>query len=906
MVAELKLPTRSYRYYPLEELVEAGLARRLDKMPFSVKVLLENLYRHLGNGVVTEREVRAMGFWGDGQALVEEIPFYPSRVILQDFTGVPLIVDLAAMRCVAKRLGRDPRLINPQVPVHLVVDHSIQVDYTRVPDSFKLNLELEYRRNRERYKLLKWAQCVFNNFRVVPPGTGIVHQVNLEYLATVVDDRVVDGVVTAFPDTLLGTDSHTPMVNGIGVLGWGVGGIEAESVMLGEPYYIAIPEVVGVRLTGELRHGVTATDLVLHVTELLRRRGVVGKFVEFFGPGLASLTVPDRATVANMAPEYGAMTGFFPVDAHTIAYLRLTGRGDDRVRLVEEYTRAQGLFLDDYEWRGSYTEVIELDLSDVETSLAGPANPEDRLSMSDLKRVVRDYIRRVRGVAGSESTVGRWEGEGGATHPQWERREVEVVLDGEAFKLGDGSLVIAAITSCTNTSNPTVMVGAGLLAKKAVERGLKVPGYVKTSLAPGSQVVFEYLKSSGLYRYLEELGFALVGYGCTTCIGNSGPLPAPVSEAIERHGLVAFSVLSGNRNFEGRIHPQVRGNFLASPMLVVAYAIAGRVDVDLSVEPLGHDREGRPVYLRDVWPDMREVGEVIESHLSPELFRKKYATVFEGDEGWKSLEAPAGDLYEWDPGSTYLREPPFFEDFTLTYREPEDVVGARVLVLLGDRVTTDHISPAGAILPGSPAGDYLKSLGVRPEEFDTYGARRGNHEVMIRGTFANVRLKNLLVPAREGWWTRHLPSGEVMSIYDAATRYMREGTPLIILAGKQYGAGSSRDWAAKGVRLLGVRAVIAESFERIHRSNLVGMGVLPLQFEEGEGWRSLGLDGTEVFDIRGISEGLYPKKRLTVRAWKPGGDAIEFKATARLDTPIEVEYYRSGGILPYVLRKLLR
>jgi len=908
--AYLDLPFGRFRYYRLAELEEVGLASKVEELPFSIRVLLENLYRNLGKGVVTEEEMRALGHWGLSAPSVEEIAFHPTRVLLQDFTGVPLVVDLAAMRGVAKRLGKDPKVVNPLVPVHLVIDHSIQVDHFRRPDAYLLNLDLEYERNRERYVLLKWAQKAFSNFQVVPPGTGIVHQVNLEYLAKVVDDRVIDNERVAFPDTLLGTDSHTPMVNGLGVLGWGVGGIEAEAVMLGQPYYMTVPEVVGVRLEGELREGVTATDLVLHVTELLRRKNVVGKFVEFFGPGLENLSVPDRATIANMAPEYGATVGYFPIDRHTLEYLRFTGRSPERVALVEAYAKAQGLFLEDYEWRGRYTEVVVLDLGDVETSLAGPANPEDRLGIADLKRVVEEYIRKVRATVSGQGAANRWEGEGGGQAvAQLQRteevREAVVTVNGETYALRDGSIVIAAITSCTNTSNPTVMVGAGLLAKKAVERGLRVPKYVKTSLAPGSQIVYEYLVRSGLYRYLEELGFSLVGFGCTTCIGNSGPLPPEVAEAIERHDLITFSVLSGNRNFEGRIHPQVRGNFLASPMLVVAYAIAGRADINLLEEPLGLDRDGKPVYLRDIWPSMSEIREVIERSLTPELFKEKYANVFEGDERWRSLEAPSGDVFVWDPNSTYIREPPFFEGFSLEFEEPEDIIGARVLVLLGDRITTDHISPAGAILPGSPAGKYLMEKGVDPADFNTYGARRGNHEVMMRGTFANVRLKNLLVPGREGWWTRHLPSGEVMTVYDAAMRYKAEGTPLLVLAGKQYGAGSSRDWAAKGVYLLGVRAVIAESFERIHRSNLVGMGVLPLQFRPGEGWKTLGLDGTEVFDIIGISEGLKPRKELTVRARKADGSTVEFKVIARLDTPIEVEYYRHGGILQYVLRKLL-
>jgi aconitate hydratase len=801
-----------------------------------------------------------------------------------------------------KRLGGDPRRVNPVVPVDLVIDHSVQVDFFGTVDAFEQNVAMEYERNRERYAFLRWAQRAFRNFRVVPPGTGIVHQVNLEYLASVVQVRPApDGVLEAFPDTLVGTDSHTTMINGLGVLGWGVGGIEAEAVMLGQPIYMLVPEVIGVRLTGELPEGTTATDLVLTVTYLLRRKGVVGKFVEFFGPGVRNLRVEDRATLANMAPECGSTVNLFPVDDLTLEYLRGTGRDPRHVERVERYMKAQGLFWTPDAPEPLYTDVIELDLSTVEPTLAGPRRPHDRVPLSRARQAFREALRTLLPADGSVADV-----------DELVRRRVEVPLDGLKASLGHGSIVIAAITSCTNTSNPSVMVGAGLLAKKAVERGLTVPPHVKTSLAPGSRVVTDYLADSGLLPYLEALRFHLVGYGCTTCIGNSGPLPEPVAQAIVENGLVAVAVLSGNRNFEGRINPHVRASYLMSPPLVVAYALAGTIDIDILHEPIGRDPNGRPVYLRDLWPTHEEVRTLLRRVLNPRVFRRRYARVFRGDARWRTLPVPRGELYRWDPDSTYIQEPPFFRDLPLEPPPLQDICGARVLVLLGDSVTTDHISPAGAIPEKSPAGQYLIARGVSPSEFNTYGARRGNHEVMVRGTFANIRLRNLLrVPGAppgslpEGGWTVYFPTGEVMTVYDAAMRYRSDGTPLIVIAGKEYGSGSSRDWAAKGTFLLGVRAVLAESFERIHRSNLVGMGVLPLEFEPGQNRETLGLTGDEVYDIEGIAEGLHPRARVRIRAVRPDGTAVTFSAIARLDTPVEVTYYRHGGILPYVLRQMV-
>jgi len=894
----------TYAYYSLKQLEDAGVLR-LNETPYSIKVLVENVLRNIDGYSVTEEDVRAAADFRNGGR--REIPFKPSRVLLQDFTGVPALVDLAAMRSAVKRMGLPTSSVNPSIPVDLVIDHSIQVDYFGIKEAFTLNLAKEFERNEERYIFLKWAQQAFKNFRVIPPGRGIVHQVNLEYLAKVVDLREVDGVLTAFPDTVLGTDSHTPMVNGMGVLGWGVGGIEAEAVMLGQPYHMPTPEVVGVKLTGELREGVTATDLVLTLTELLRKHGVVGKFVEFFGPSLKKLSVPDRATVSNMAPEYGATVGYFPIDEETLNYLRLTGRSEQQVRLVEFYSRLQGLYYDENRIP-SYSDVLELDLATVESSIAGPANPEDRIPLREVKKksleLIQSYLKQMLATSSSKANESVWSYEGGHAASQVIFGKTQVST--EENGLSHGSVVIAAITSCTNTSNPSVMIGAGLLAKKAVEKGLKTKPYVKTSLAPGSMAVTEYLERAGLMYYLEQLGYHLVGYGCTTCIGNSGPLPEHVAEEIKAKNLYTVAVLSGNRNFEGRINPLVRASFLMSPILVVAYGLAGRIDIDMDAEPLGYGKDGKPVFLKDIWPSLDEIKEAVARSLSPEVFKKRYADILKGEERWERLKAPSGDVFEWSPDSTYIREPPYFHNMNEYPEEPSDIENAYVLALLGDRITTDHISPAGAIPPNSPAGRYLIEKNVAPTEFNTFGARRGNHEVMIRGTFGNIRLKNLLVEGREGWWTVYHPTGEVMTIYDAAMKYSENKIPLIVIAGKMYGAGSSRDWAAKGTRLLGVKAVIAESFERIHRSNLVGMGVLPLQFEEGQGWRQLGLKGDEVYTITGISEGLYPGKKLTVKAVGRDGTEKVFKVTARLDTAIEVDYYRHGGILHYVLRKTIK
>jgi len=885
-----------YIYYSLKALEERGFTR-LAELPYSVKVLVESVLRNEDGIVVTDEDVKnSVGGVG------HEIPFNPSRVLLQDFTGVPALVDLAAMRDAVRRLGKNPSKVNPSIPVDLVIDHSVQVDYFATPMAYALNLDKEFERNTERYTFLKWAQKAFRNFRVIPPGKGIVHQVNLEYLAKVVYVKADGDRYTAFPDSVLGTDSHTPMVNGMGVLGWGVGGIEAEAVMLGQPYYMPVPEVVGVRLVGELPQGTTSTDLVLTITEVLRRHGVVGKFVEFFGPSLRKLSIPDRATISNMAPEYGATVGYFPVDDETLNYLKLTGRPEEHVKLVEQYCRLQDLFYDPAK-TPKYDDVLELDLATVEPCIAGPANPEDRIPLKDVKKKALELIAKYlqqSGVKAQDVNNTVWFYEGGGA---------QVVKSGAGGQGGDGlrngSVVISAITSCTNTSNPSVMVGAGLLAKKAVEKGLRTKPYVKTSLAPGSMAVTEYLERAGLMPYLEQLGYHLVGYGCTTCIGNSGPLPEKVAEEIKSRNLYTVAVLSGNRNFEGRINPLVRASFLMSPILVVAYGLAGRIDFNMLEEPLGTDSNGKPVYLKDIWPTMDEVRKTIAEAVKPDVFIKKYANIMEGDERWEKLTTSAGETFEWDPRSTYIREPPYFASFGTEVKEPEDIVGARVLALLGDRITTDHISPAGAIPPNSPAGKYLIERGVDPADFNTYGARRGNHEVMIRGTFANIRLRNLLVEGREGWWTLYHPTGEVTTIYDAAIRYAEAKTPLIVLAGKMYGAGSSRDWAAKGTALLGVKAVIAESFERIHRSNLVGMGVLPLQFEEGQGWKQLGLTGTETYTITGIKEGLYPGKKLTVKAVDREGGVKTFTVKTLLLTKTEVEYYRHGGILQYVLRKIL-
>jgi aconitate hydratase len=874
-------------FYRLDALQQAGITG-LDRLPYSIRVLLENLLRHEDGRIITAEDVLALARWsGAGEA--REIAFMPARVVMQDFTGVPAVVDLAAMRSAMHRMGGDPMKINPVVPVDLVIDHSVQVDVFGTPDAYEKNVELEYQRNVERYTFLRWAQSAFREFRIVPPGMGIVHQVNLEYLSPLVHRREQHGEVTAYPDTLVGTDSHTTMINGLGVLGWGVGGIEAEAVMLGQPYYMLTPEVVGFRLTGELPEGATATDLVLTVTQMLRQKGVVGKFVEFTGEGVSRLSLPDRATIANMAPEYGATMGFFPVDAETIAYLRGTGRPDEVVELAERYCKENLLFRTDDAPEPIFSDLLELDLSTVEPSLAGPKRPHDRVRLRDAKTSFAISLRapiKERGFELSEEQIGK-----------------RVPVEGTDYSLTHGDVVIAAITSCTNTSNPSVMIGAGLLAKKAVERGLQVKPWVKTSLAPGSRVVTDYLQASGLIPYLEQLRFHVVGYGCTTCIGNSGPVPEPIARAVKEGDLVVAAVLSGNRNFEGRINPVVRANYLASPMLVVAYALAGTMNIDLFNEPLGTDRNGQPVYLRDIWPSQQEIRREIAAALQPDMFRRQYARVFAGDKFWQNLPVPEGELYTWDSSSTYIQEPPYFVNLSPEPAPLSDIEDAYVLAVFGDSITTDHISPAGSIAVNSPAGQYLIQRGVLPQEFNSYGARRGNHEVMMRGTFANIRIKNLLLPGTEGGITVHFPSGETLPIYEAAMRYKEAGIPLVVIAGKEYGSGSSRDWAAKGTILLGVRAVLAESFERIHRSNLVGMGLLPLQFQPGENRETLGLTGRERYSILGIRD-LQPRQTVTVVARDEAGNEKRFTAIARIDTPVEVEYYRHGGILQMVLRQM--
>jgi aconitate hydratase len=879
--------------YRLGALEKAGVAKGLDRLPFSIKVLLEAVLRGVDGELVTGEDVRNLASWQAAAPKDVELPFMPARVILQDFTGVPAVVDLASMRGAVKRLGGDPRRINPLVPVDLVVDHSVQVDVFGSPDALQKNAEIEFQRNRERYEFLRWGQKAFASFRVVPPATGIVHQVNLEYLAKGVLTKREEGATVAFPDTLVGTDSHTTMINGLGVLGWGVGGIEAEAAMLGQPLYMVTPQVVGFRLSGRLREGVTATDLVLTVTQLLRKKGVVEKFVEFYGPGLAQMTLADRATVANMAPEYGATCGFFPVDDETLGYLRRTGRTEAEVTLVERYCKEQGLFRTESSPDPVFTDTLELDLATVEPSLAGPKRPQDRVALAQMK----DAFRKALTAPVKERGFGL-----GAEDLS---RAVPVEVRGDKADLRHGSVVIAAITSCTNTSNPSVMLGAGLLARKAAARGLRVPGFVKTSLAPGSKVVTEYLQKAGLMKDLDSLGFNLVGYGCTTCIGNSGPLPPAVSKAVNEGKLVAAAVLSGNRNFEGRVNPDVKANYLASPPLVVAYALAGTTDIDLTREPLGRDKGGRPVMLAEVWPTQKEVSD-LEDSIGAEMFRSSYGNVFDGNPTWNAIRVPEGDLFEFKDESTYIQDPPFFAALTLEPKPLTDIVGARVLAMLGDSVTTDHISPAGDIALHSPAGRYLVSKGIEKTDFNSYGSRRGNDRVMVRGTFANIRLKNLMVPGVEGGVTAHVPSGERMDIYDAAERYRAEGTPLVVIAGKEYGSGSSRDWAAKGTLLLGVRAVLAESYERIHRSNLVGMGVLPLQFKPGQSAESLGLTGLERLTIAGIAGELVPRQDVTVAVEGKDGTRSSFTATARLDTPVEINYYRNGGILQTVLRKMLK
>jgi aconitate hydratase len=873
----------SSEIYSLGALERAGVGN-VSRLPFSLKVLLENLLRHEDENFVFAADIRALAGWDPSSAegaTEKEISFMPARVLLQDFTGVPAVVDLAAMREAMRTLGGDPKKINPLLPAELVIDHSVQVDKFGAANAFAFNAELEMHRNIERYAFLRWGQKGFQNFKVVPPDTGICHQVNLEYLARVVFRERQNGSWIAFPDSLVGTDSHTTMVNGLGVFGWGVGGIEAEAAMLGQPLSMLIPAVIGFKLHGRLPEGATATDLVLTVTQMLRKKGVVGKFVEFYGTGLSSLTLPDRATIANMAPEYGATMGFFPVDAETLAYLRFTARDEDQVRLVEAYTKEQGLFRTDQTPDPIFSDRLELDLATVVPTMAGPKRPQDSVRLTEAKTSFEKSL--------------------GDAAP----KSVSVQNNGDAFNLSDGSVVIAAITSCTNTSNPSLMLGAGLLAKKAVERGLSSKPWVKTSFAPGSKVVTDYIEKAGLWPYLNSLRFNLVGYGCTTCIGNSGPLSDSISKAIKDNNLVAVSVLSGNRNFEGRINPLCRANYLASPPLVVAYALAGRMDFDIVNESLGNDKSGRPVYLRDLWPTPAEVETAMRTSVSSDMFKKEYADVFTGDEHWRALPIPEGDLYAWDTKSTYINHPPYFENMPMKPVALADLRGLRALAVLGDSVTTDHISPAGSIPADSPAGKYLISRGVQPKDFNSYGARRGNHEVMVRGTFANIRLRNLLAPGTEGGWTTHQPSGEKMTIYDAAVKYRDEHVPLIVIAGKEYGSGSSRDWAAKGTILLGVRAVLAESFERIHRSNLVGMGVLPLEFLPGETPKTLGLTGLEIFDIEGLAHDFEPRKKMKVRARDGNGKEKHFTAITRVDTPFEIAYYQHGGILQYVLRKLL-
>ncbi len=904
----LAVGDRQYQIFRLSALADQSKVARL---PYSLKILLENLLRHEDGRTVTADDIEALAGWDPQAEPSKEIAFRPARVLMQDFTGVPAVVDLAAMRDAMGHLGGDPQRINPLQPAELVIDHSVQVDRFGTTDALDINATLEYERNRERYSFLKWGQKAFSNFTVVPPDTGIVHQVNLEYLARVVFAKDSDGMPQAYPDTLVGTDSHTTMVNGLGVLGWGVGGIEAEAAMLGQPISMLIPQVVGFKLSGTLPEGATATDLVLMVVQMLRARGVVGKFVEFHGPGLDHLPLADRATIANMAPEYGATCGIFPVDEETLHYLRLTGRSEEQVALAEAYAREQGMFRTADAPEAVYSDTLELDLGTVEPSLAGPKRPQDRVALREAKQSVRGALDRIlheRGLAVERTEeVSRFADEGGHTAVGVEqqgahRGRVRVQANGEGFYLDDGMVVIAAITSCTNTSNPSVMLGAGLVAKKAVDRGLTVKPWVKTSLAPGSRVVTEYLQQAGLVEPLQALGFHTVGYGCTTCIGNSGPLPERISEAIRADDLVVCSVLSGNRNFEGRIHSEVHMNYLASPPLVVAYAIAGRMDVDLFNEPLGTDGDGQPVYLKDIWPTQHEIQSAVAASVTAAGFRKAYTDVYAGESRWSELASPTGGLFAWDESSTYVKNPPYFEDMTMDVGGLSDIRGARVLGLLGDSVTTDHISPAGAIKPDSPAGKYLIAHGVKPADFNSYGSRRGNHEVMMRGTFANVRLRNLLAPGTEGGITLHLPEGSRMSIYDAAMKYREEGTPLIVIAGREYGSGSSRDWAAKGPRLLGIRAVIAQSYERIHRSNLVGMGILPLQFADGDSAQSLGLTGHEVFNLSGLDGG--PADTVTVEVVDEAGGARSFQARVRIDTPQEWEYYRHGGILQYVLRQL--
>jgi len=888
----LEVGGKSYRYYSLNELAKnhPGVSR----LPFSIKVLLEAAIRQFDGRAITEEHVKQIASWADNRDNNKEIPFIPARIVLQDFTGVPVVVDLAAMRATMHRAGGDPKRINPLVPVDLVIDHSVMVDAFGTKEALEYNMKIEFERNQERYRFLRWAQTAFDNFRAVPPATGIVHQVNLEYLASVAATKTVDGDTYVYPDSLVGTDSHTTMINGLGVVGWGVGGIEAEAGMLGQPLYFVTPEVIGFKLTGKLAEGATATDLALTVTEMLRKKGVVGKFVEFYGSGLSNISLADRATVANMSPEYGATIGFFPVDEETLNYLRSTGRTEEQIALVKAYYEAQGMFRTDGTPDPVFTDTIELDLSTVVPSLAGPKRPQDRIELTNMKQAYNEIIRKPIDQGGYGLTEEKLQETVEVKHP-----------NGEVSKIGAGSVVIAAITSCTNTSNPSVMVGAGLLAKKAVEKGLKKPAYVKSSLTPGSLVVTEYLKKANLIEPLEALGFHVAGYGCATCIGNSGPLPDEVSQAIADNDLTVASVLSGNRNFEGRVHAQVKMNYLASPPLVVAYALAGTVNIDLTKDPIGYDKDNNPVYLKDIWPSSAEIRDTMAEAISAEMYLEKYKDVFRANQRWNEIEVPEGELYEWDPNSTYIQEPPFFTGLSAQPDDIKPIKGAKTLALLGDSVTTDHISPAGNIKVDSPAGKYLIEHGVDRKDFNSYGSRRGNHEVMMRGTFANIRIRNQVAPGTEGGVTTYLPTDEVMPIYDASMKYQADGVPLVVIAGKEYGTGSSRDWAAKGTFLLGVKAVIAESFERIHRSNLVGMGVLPLQFADGASWKSLGITGRETFNIEGLSNDIQPGQRLTVKATREDGSTFEFPVICRLDSMVDVDYYRNTGILQTVLRQIM-
>ncbi|MAL97794.1 aconitate hydratase AcnA [Hydrocarboniclastica marina] len=877
----LNVGDKTYQYYSLKE-AEKKLGD-LGRLPMSLKVLLENLLRWEDGSVVKEEDIQAVKQWLEKRSSDHEIQFRPARVLMQDFTGVPGIVDLAAMRAAMEKAGADPERINPLSPVDLVIDHSVMVDKFATGDAFRQNVEIEMERNHERYAFLRWGQKAFDNFSVVPPGTGICHQVNLEYLGKVVWQKQLGNDTVIYPDTLVGTDSHTTMINGLGILGWGVGGIEAEAAMLGQPVSMLLPEVIGFRLSGNLPEGTTATDLVLTVTQMLRKKGVVGKFVEFYGPGLDHLPLADRATISNMAPEYGATCGFFPVDQETLTYLKLSGRDEETIQLAEAYSKAQGLWRDSSQPEPTFTDSLELDLSEVRPSLAGPKRPQDRVALTDI----RDSFELLMETSGKGN-----------------EKDKKVQVPGRDYTLSHGDVVIAAITSCTNTSNPSVMLAAGLLAKKAVEKGLRRKPWVKSSLAPGSKVVTDYYDHAGLSQYLNELGFNLVGYGCTTCIGNSGPLPEDVSAAIAEGDLIASSVLSGNRNFEGRVHGEIKANWLASPPLVVAFALAGTTRINMAEDPLGTNDQGEKIYLRDIWPTEKEVAETV-AMIDGDMYRKEYAEVFKGDETWQSIEVREGKTYAWNDESTYVKKPPFFDDIDKPLEPPKDITGARILALFGDSITTDHISPAGAIKADSPAGKYLQEHGIEPRDFNSYGSRRGNHEVMMRGTFANIRIRNQMLDGVEGGYTRHVPSGEQMAIYDAAMRYADEGTPLVVIAGKEYGTGSSRDWAAKGTNLLGVRAVIAESFERIHRSNLLGMGILPLQFQPGENRESLGLTGDEVISVEGLSDDLKPGEKLTLKVEREGDVTSEVKVICRIDTANEIVYYRNGGILHYVLRSMI-